>query len=147
VKGFRHRTLIRVRNYEVDWQGIVHNAVYLQYFETGRFEYLRRAGIDPDNIQGRRHYRVVLARNEVDYLLPSRFDDLLAIHTKVSMIGTTSFIFEGVIRNVKTKKCVSKNLAVHVWLGTGSGKPCKIPRGFISKIERFEGGKIIRKSP
>jgi len=34
MKGFRHKTAIRVRNIEVDRQGIVHNAVHLQYFET-----------------------------------------------------------------------------------------------------------------
>ncbi len=27
---FKHKINLRVRNYEVDWQGIVHNAVYLR---------------------------------------------------------------------------------------------------------------------
>ncbi len=45
---FRHQSEVRVRNYEVDWQGIVHNAVYLQYFEVGRIACLQHLGIKVD---------------------------------------------------------------------------------------------------
>ncbi|MBI4417163.1 MAG: hypothetical protein HY563_00195, partial [Ignavibacteriales bacterium] len=47
-KLFGHRTELTVRNYEVDWQGIVHNAVYLLYFEMGRVEYLKQIGATLD---------------------------------------------------------------------------------------------------
>jgi len=97
LKGFRHRITLRVRNYQVDWQGIVHNAIYLEYFETGRIEYLRRIGRVLDLASINRSSRVVLARNEIDYISPAKFDDLLEVGTKVSQIGTSSFIFEGVI--------------------------------------------------
>lgn len=145
MKGFRHKTNIRVRNFEVDWQGIVHNAVYLQYFETGRIEYLRGAGYEPDLLSANRNSRVVLARNEIDYLRPAVFDDLLEVHTKVSMIGTTSFIFEGLIRHTETKKIMAENRAVHVWLTPGKRVPRKIPRSFVRRIEAFEGRPIPRK--
>jgi len=145
MKGFRHKTNVFVRNYEVDWQGIVHNAVYLQYFETGRFEYLRMAGYQLKMFTGNRTSRVVLARNEIDYLLPAVFDDLLEVYTKVAMIGTTSHIFEGVIRNNKTKKLIAMNRAVHVWLTPRGGNPRKLPLEFVQKVEAFEGVPIPRK--
>ena len=34
IAKFKHETQVKVRNYEIDWQGIVHNAVYLYYFEV-----------------------------------------------------------------------------------------------------------------
>ncbi len=145
MKGFRHRNIVRVRNFEVDWQGIVHNAVYLQYFETGRFEYLRTTGYLLETLSVNRNSRVVLARNEVDYLHPAKFDDELEIYTKISKIGVTSFIFEGVIRNAKTKIYIAKNRAVHVWITPARGRPRKVPVAFIRRIQRYEGGSITRK--
>ncbi len=74
---FKHKTSIRVRNYEVDWQGIVHNANYLLYCEVGRIEYLRDLGakVDMQSING--SSKVVLVRNEIDYKSSARFDELL----------------------------------------------------------------------
>ena len=92
-----------------------------------------------------RKSKVVLARNEVDYLIPTEFDDILNIYIRVSMIGTTSFIFQGVIKNHETKKSVAENLAVHVWLHKDGGRPRKLPRDFIAGVEKFEGVTIPRK--
>ena len=37
---------LQVRNYECDMEGIVNNAVYLNYLEHARHQFLRSAGID-----------------------------------------------------------------------------------------------------
>lgn len=145
MKTFRSKTRLRVRNFEIDAQGIVHNAVYLQYFETGRFEYLRRVGYDRDfaSIAGGMT-KVVLVRNEVNYRSSARFDDEIDVYTGIKAIGRTSFIFEGVIHNSKTKKLIAENLAVHVWLHPESGAPMPVPRKFLRKVEALEGRKILR---
>ena len=145
MKGFRHTTRMRVRNFEVDWQGIVHNSIYLQYFETARIEYLRGIGHVLDIASINRGSRVVLARNEVDYIFPARFDDLLEVGTKVSLVGTSSFIFEGVIRIHGTDTLIAKNRAVHVWLDPGGGYPVPVPARFLKRVEAFERRKIPRK--
>ncbi len=145
MRGFRHKTRLRVRNFQVDWQGIVHNAIYLEYFEIGRVEYLRGVGHLLDLASINRSSRVVLARNEIDYIRPARFDDLLEIGTKVSMVGTSSFVFEGVIEIHKTKQLIAKNRAVHVWLHPTGGYPVPVPRKFLGKVESYEGKQIPRK--
>jgi acyl-CoA thioesterase FadM len=35
ITKFKHKVQLRVRNYDIDWQGIVHNAVYSLYLEIG----------------------------------------------------------------------------------------------------------------
>src|SRR5712692_1637417 len=97
-------TQVRVRNYEVDWQGIVHNAVYLLYFEIGRVEYLKNLGvkIDIDSIQ--RDYKVVLVRNEINYKSPARFDELLNVYTRIASIRNTSFTFEAYMEEAIAKR-------------------------------------------
>lgn len=138
MNSYRSRTRIRVRHFEIDSQGIVHNAVYLQYFETGRFEYLRKVGYDRNFASVVRGTKVVLVRNDVHYRSPARFDDVLDIYTRISIIGRTSFIFEGVIKNSKTKKLIAENTAVHVWLHPNNSRPVPVPRNFVKKIEQFE---------
>ena len=145
MKEFRHRITLRVRNYQVDWQGIVHNAVYLEYFETGRIEYLRKIGHILHLASINRSSRVVLARNELDYVSPAKFDDLLEVGTKVSQVGTSSFVFEGIIRIRSTDTLIAKNRAVHVWLHPEKGYPVPVPARFIRRVEEYERRKIPRK--
>ncbi len=145
MKGFRHTTRLRVRNYEVDWQGIVHNSIYLQYFEVGRIEYLRSVGHLLDLTSVNKESRVVLARNEVNYISPARFDDLLVVHTRVSSVGTSSFVFEGVIGIHSANTLIATNRAVHVWLHPVDGHPVAVPRSFLRKVKTFERREIPRK--
>ena len=43
---------LKVRFYETDLMGVVHHANYLRWFEMGRVEYLRQAGIDLNEMMG-----------------------------------------------------------------------------------------------
>ena len=134
---FRHSTPLDVRNYEVDWQGIVHNANYLLYFETGRIAYLRHLGLPVDLRSIKGNSRVVLVRNEINYRAPALFGDRLTVWTRVAAIGTTSFVFEGEIR--RSGKLLADNRAVHVWLHPSTGRPVRVRRGFRQAVGKFEG--------
>ena len=46
---------LKVRFYETDLMGVVHHANYLRWFEMGRVEYLRQAGIDLNEMMGKVH--------------------------------------------------------------------------------------------
>ena len=136
---FKHRVQVRVRNYEVDWQGIVHNANYLLYFEVGRIEYLRNLGVSLDFGSVRDTSRIVLARNEVDYRSSAMFDDLLNVHTRISYIRRTSFAFEGLIEEAESGRVIAENTAVHVWLDSSTGEPTLVATDFRQKVQAFEG--------
>ena len=142
MSQFKFKTQVRVRNYEVDWQGIVHNANYLLYFEVGRIEYLKqlRVKIDINTIQNAS--KVVLVRNEVNYRSPARFDDLLDVHTRISYIKETSFVFEGIIESVTSKSIIADNTAIHVWLRPGSREPMRVPDSFRQTVREFEGSSL-----
>ena len=144
---FKCRTQVRVRNYEVDWQGIVHNAVYLLYFEIGRVEYLKNLGvkIDIDSIQ--RDYKVVLVRNEINYKSPARFDELLNVYTRIASIRNTSFTFEAYMEEAIAKRFISENVAVHVWLDQRTLEPTKISDGFRKLVQTYEGNNVAIQWP
>lgn len=60
---------IRVRDYEVDSQGIVNNAVYLHYLEHTRHEFCRAAGTSFRAMQ-EKGIDPVLRSVEIEYLHP-----------------------------------------------------------------------------
>jgi len=145
--NFRFHTGVRVRNYEVDWQGIVHNANYLLYFEVARIEYLQRMGVPVtiDTIQ--EGSRVVLARNEINYVTPARFDDRLDVYARIAAIKNTSFVFEGLIERAGTGELIAENVAVHVWLDAATGEPTRVSREFREIIRQFEGNGVLILDP
>ncbi len=139
---FKFKTQVRVRNHEVDWQGIVHNAVYLLYFEIGRAEYLKNLGVKIDINSIQHDYKVVLVRNEINYISPARFDELLDVHSRIARIGNTSFTFEGYIEEATTKRFVSENNAVHVWIDPRTNESAKVSDNFRKLVQKFEGNNV-----
>jgi acyl-CoA thioester hydrolase len=78
---------IRVRYAETDRMGLVHHANYLVYFEQGRTELLRSLGHAYRDLEDQ-GYLLVLAKLEVKYRSPARYDDLLTLRT--SVVRTTA---------------------------------------------------------
>jgi acyl-CoA thioester hydrolase len=136
---FKCKTSLRVRTYEVDWQGIVHNTVYLLYCEIGRVEYLKTIGADLDLNKINSSHRVVLSRNEIDYKAPAQFDMEIDIFTRIPEIGNSSFVFEGLLFKASTDAIIAENRAFHVWLSRDTGLPSRVPDSFRTLVREYEG--------
>ena len=143
LNNFRFTSQVRVRNYEIDWQGIVHNATYLLYFEVGRVAYLENLGVTIDIRTIQQESKVVLVRNEIDYRSPAKFGEVLDIHTRVSFIKDSSFAFEGILEETSGRRRIAENLAVHVWLDYRTDAPRSVPDDFRKKVESFEGEHVL----
>ena len=85
-----------VRDYECDLQQIVNNAVYQQYCEHTRHEFLRRLGLDFAALH-RRGIDLVLVRAEVDYHYPLRSGDRFVVTLDVESKGRIRFLFRQAI--------------------------------------------------
>ena len=75
-------TQIRVRYAETDRMGLLHHANYLVYFEQARTELLRGLGVTYREMEDQGFF-LVLAKAEVKYKSPARYDDVLTIKTTV----------------------------------------------------------------
>lgn len=87
---FSHR--VAVRDYEVDYQGIVNNANYLHYVENTRHEFCRAEGLTFAEMH-RRGIDPVVSKVEIRYLAPLRIGDEFISCLNVSLKGIR-FIFE-----------------------------------------------------
>ena len=79
----QHWTEVRVYYEDTDFTGMVYHANYLRFFERGRSNHLRDAGISHQSLLDRPDPAAfTLTRVEVDYRKAARVDDLLRIRTR-----------------------------------------------------------------
>ncbi|MEM7457707.1 MAG: thioesterase family protein [Planctomycetota bacterium] len=82
VIPLKHETEIRVRYQETDAQGRVHHGTYATYFEIGRVEMLRAAGVSYRDLEAS-GIMLVVAQLECNFHLGAEYDDVLRLVTKV----------------------------------------------------------------
>ncbi len=81
----QHTIEIRVRYNETDAMGFLHHSNYLSYFEVGRTELFRAQGGSYRRMEELGLYFVV-AKIEVRYRRPARYDDMLTLKTEIIRI-------------------------------------------------------------
>ena len=92
-----HQIELRVRYDETDPMGFVHHANYLRYFEIGRTELLRAGGGNYRQMESDGHL-VVVVRVDCRYRQPARYDDLIAVHTRIARVTAAKIIHAYQIR-------------------------------------------------
>lgn len=107
---------IKVRDYEVDAEGIVNNANYLHYLELTRHEFCEMAGLSFRQMH-QQGIDPVLSRVEIDYKSPLGLGDSMISKLNISRRGPL-FIFEQdidkpdgtpVIRAIVSVACLENN--------------------------------------
>ena len=116
---------VHVRFSDVDVYGHVNNVKYFEYFQEARIQLLvahgRELGAD-------RH--VVVAQTDVDYRRPILFRaEPYDCRTWVSRIGSTSAVFESVVRDDRAGGDVlARARIVVVWIDSTTGRPAPVPQ-------------------
>lgn len=122
---------IRARSYEMDSFGHVNNAVYLQYLEAARCEFLLQRGVCFADF-ARWRALPVLTRALLDYRSPSRCDDLLRILARAEPFRRTGFAFEYRVLNETTGRlCLTARLEF-VFTHADTGRPIRPPEEFLA---------------
>ena len=144
-KEFKHKYTVTVRFHEVDMLGVCNNAVYINYFETARLEYIKAAGLMPEKgifSDGKIFFMV---RNEINYRSYAYYDDGLDIYSKISFIKNSSFGYDHLIVKQKTGEVIIDGKGVVVFVDPKTRKSTALPKDFIEKVKDFEPSvKILR---
>lgn len=114
-----------VRDYECDMQGVVNNAVYQNYLEHARHEFLKAHGIDFAALT-RAGINLVVVRAELDYRGSLTSGDRFAVHTRMEQLSRLKFAFhQRIVREPDGKEMISAIIT-----GTGvnaQGRPFMPP--------------------
>ena len=124
MAGFPFSTEVKVRFAETDAQGIVHNSVYLVWFELARVEYLDRyAGGYPALRAGGVEAFVTEAR--VRYERPAFFADRLTIHARCRDVRGARFRFEYAIDRDGDR--IAHGETAHACVDAETHRPTRVP--------------------
>ncbi|MFH1538760.1 MAG: thioesterase family protein [bacterium] len=137
MEGYPFSIDKRVRYSETDSEGILNNISIFKYFEIGRTEFWRAAGIEVPQMAGN-GFGIVMVRQECDYRLPVYPDELLEVGTRLGGVGNTSFTTEYRVCRKATGEVVADGKTVHVVIDSKERKPIAVPEYLRRKMEEFE---------
>ena len=90
---YAHEIEFGVRDYECDMQGVVNNAVYQNYLEHARHEFLRTRGIDFAEATAA-GINLVVVRAELDYRKSLVAGDRFCVRSLVRRVSRLRFEFQ-----------------------------------------------------
>jgi len=99
-EGREHQLAVRVYYEDTDFTGVVYHANHARYFERGRSDYLRLAGIAHADLLARPDpCAFVVTRLAMDFVKAARIDDALVVRTTYDIIkGPRMFISQAITR-------------------------------------------------
>jgi acyl-CoA thioester hydrolase len=112
---------LEVRDHECDMEGIVNNAVYLNYLEHTRHAFLKHKGLD-FAVLIQKGIRLVVIRIEADYLYPLHSGDSFYVTANIERTSKLRFGFSQDIVRVQDHKPIMKAKVFCTSLNT-EGKP------------------------
>lgn len=124
----------RVKYYETDQMGYVHNSNYFRFFETGREETMRHLGLSYDAIE-KLGVMMPLIEQYAHYHAPARYDDELIIHTTISKIPEAKIHFDYCVYSIQNGKKIvhCKGWNKLCFVNRNTRKPLRCPE-FLTKI-------------
>ena len=110
-----------VRDYECDLQGVVNNAVYQNYLEHARHEYLKSIGIDFAALAAQ-GINLVVTRVEIDYKSSISSGDRFVVEVRPERLSPVRIGFRQDIYRLPDRKIVVKALVTGTALNA-KGRP------------------------
>jgi acyl-CoA thioester hydrolase len=135
-----------VRQYEVDGQGHLNNAVYLNYAEELASRHSESLGY------GQRWAAAqggawVIRRNEVNYHFPAKFGDELELTVRVELVRGARGLRRTTIVLVPDGTLVAEIFTEWVWVRASDGRPAPVPQVLVDLAAAATAATLERKRP
>lgn len=123
----KHTAKLTVRSYELDSYNHVNNAIYLEYLEFARMEFLRAIGFRYNDLYEAGYY-LYITHIDIHYRLSARLFDELSIEVEPIKLGKLSGTFRQRISNQRGELCAEADVS---WgCVDRNGKPTRMPEEF-----------------
>ncbi len=125
---------INVRDYELDTQGVVNNAVYQNYLEHARHQFLKKIGINFNGLHAD-GVDAVVHKIELEYKRPLMGDDSFVVRSRIYQRGHVRFIFEQDIYRLPDRELILAGVVTTVFMN--GGRPIRPPEDVIDALAAF----------
>lgn len=114
--------------------GIVYHGHYIAWFEIGRTEYCRAAGV-PYRVLEDSGLFILVTRAECKYRRPARYDDEVRIVTGLSELASRGLAFIYEVFDARGE-LLAEGATRHVFADT-AGRPKQAPKDVVEVLARF----------
>ncbi len=122
-----YKTNLCVRSYECDSYSHVNNAVYLNYLEAARMDYLHQINFDYKGIVEKGYY-LYITHIDIYYKNSAFLDDELVIETTPTKLGAVRGVFHQTIKKIDGTICAEADVT---WASVKNNLPSKLPSEYI----------------
>jgi acyl-CoA thioester hydrolase len=134
-----------VRSYEIDQNGHVNNAVYLNYAEALTVEHAEASGYGRAWCDAHGGAWVV-RRHEVEYLRPARMGDELELTVRVELVRGVRGVRRTAIARVADGALVTAVWSEWVWVRLSDGRPARVPAELVEVAAPATAETLARRS-
>ena len=130
--GQDHLLPVRVYYEDTDFTGLVYHANYVRYFERGRSDFLRLAGVGHvELLEQDEPLAFVVSDLAIKYVKPARIDDALVVRTVYEQVKGVRLIIRQSVERDGEVLCRAEVTAVCIHL---DGRPRRPSKGLIEKV-------------
>jgi len=136
---FGHRLQALVYYADTDFSGVVYHARYLEFFERGRSDFLRLAGVHHTELAEGKHGEKlvwVVKRMEIDFRAPARIDDVLTIDTRTEKVSGARIFMAQQLRRGEELLVEAR---VEAAIISESGRPRRFPKEWVEAFTPRDG--------
>src|SRR4051812_7498616 len=120
---------VRVRTYELDSFGHVNNAVYLNYLEEARSEFLRQIGLTFYDLAGN-GVHLVIVEAQVKYISPARYGEEILIRGAFRNVRPASVEIVYTLTEAASGRLVATAMTRGGFVDAETGRPTRAPAAF-----------------
>jgi acyl-CoA thioester hydrolase len=133
--GKTHLLPVRIYYEDTDMSGVVYHANYLRYFERGRSDFLRMAGVNHTELQNReKPMAFAVIAMDLRFKKPARIDDALVVHTKYHAIKGVKLHIDQIIMRGETEIATAQVTAVCIDF---NGNPQRPPKEMVELLSGY----------
>lgn len=132
-KGVLSESHLRVRYAETDAMGIVHHSRYIPWFEVGRSDWMRQAGLPYGEFE-RMGYYLTVTEIGARYYHPAVYDELITIYTWVESVQSRGVMLGYEVKNASGQRLVM-GYSKHVCI-THDGQPARLPDALLTALKQ-----------
>ena len=137
---FHHRLFIQIRFNDVDGFGHINNAIYQEYFDLGRVDYIEKT-LGP--LFGAEDQHLVVVSNKTDFTRPLYLKDEIEVFTRIYRLGNKSLrMIQWLVKKGEETPRVTCD-SVMVGFITTKEKGMVLPEVWRQRFNVFEKGRLI----
>ena len=122
-----HKAEHRVIYADTDAGGVVYYANYFRWFEAGRREILRGLGIDYKALHNK-GILVPVVEAHCNYYKPARYDDIVAVETRIIEIKDKTIKFENKVFRKDNNELLVEGYTINIFIDSKKMKSMEIPK-------------------